>query len=65
VRMRTRQWMGRGLSVADAAHLAFAEAAGADFVSCDDRLLRRATRSGKTRVWVGDPVAFCLKEDLR
>jgi predicted nucleic acid-binding protein len=62
---RAREWMARGLGVADAAHLAFAEAARADFVSCDDRLLRRASRSRDARVWLGDPVAFCLKEDLK
>ena len=62
---RAREWMTRGLGVADAAHLAFAEAARADFVSCDDRLLRRAARSGDTRVWIGDPVGFCRKENLK
>lgn len=54
----------QGLGVADAAHLAFAEAAEADFVTCDDRLLRQCRR-GKHKVWVGTPIAFCEKEDLQ
>lgn len=62
---RTREWIARGLGVADAAHLAFAETARADFVSCDDRLLRPVARSAAARVPAGNPVAFCLKENLR
>jgi predicted nucleic acid-binding protein len=49
---------------ADAAHLALAEQAGADFISVDDRLLKRAGRI-KWSVWLGTPVQFCEKEMLR
>jgi predicted nucleic acid-binding protein len=44
VRQRAEEWTERGLGPADAAHLAFAEAAQAGFVSCDDRLLRLCQR---------------------
>jgi len=45
-----------GLGIADAVHLAAAEAQGADiFLTCDDRLLRRARRSG-LRLRVANPV---------
>lgn len=49
---------------ADAAHLALAEQAGADFVSVDDRLLKRAGRVHWS-IWLGTPVQFCEKETLR
>jgi hypothetical protein len=48
---------------ADAAHLAFAEAAQASFVSCDDRLLRLCQRI-QPNVWYGTPIAFCAEEGL-
>lgn len=53
-----------GFGVADAAHVAFAEAAGADFVTCDDRLLKRCLKSGLI-IWCGDPLQFCHKENLK
>jgi predicted nucleic acid-binding protein len=62
-RTRAEQLTQRGLGPADAAHLAFAEEAQADFVTCDDRLLRRYQRA-QPRIWSGTPVAFCSKEDL-
>ncbi len=59
------EWLtDQGLGVADAAHLAFAEAMGADFVSCDDRLLRQCS-SVQSNTWSGTPVAFCEKEELK
>jgi len=61
---RRAEWLARqGLGPADAAHVAFAEAAGADFVSCDDRLIRQCRRV-QISVWVGDPVEYCVKEEL-
>jgi predicted nucleic acid-binding protein len=64
VRQRAEQLAAQGLGVADAAHLAFAEAAQAEFVSVDDRLLRQCRRI-KSQVWCGSPMAFCEKESLR
>lgn len=52
------------LGPADAAHLALAEAMEADFVSVDDRLLKRARRAGLA-IWCGTPVEYCEKEQLR
>ena len=46
-----------GLGVADAAHVAFAEHAGAAFISCDDKLIKRCLKCD-VRVWVGTPVGF-------
>ena len=63
VRARAEELVKQGLGPADAAHLAFAEEARADFITCDDRLLRRYRRA-QTRVWFGTPVTFCDKEHL-
>lgn len=64
VRERAEELVQRGLGPADAAHLAFAEAAEADFVTCDDRLIRQCGRV-QPDVWVGDPLGYCVKENLR
>jgi predicted nucleic acid-binding protein len=63
-RQRAEQLVQQGLGPADAAHLALAEQAGSDFVTCDDRLLRKCRRIRPT-IWCGSPIAFCEKEDLR
>jgi len=62
-RKRAEQLTRQGLGPADAAHLAFAEKAEADFITCDGRLLRQCRRV-QPGVWVGTPVAFCDKENL-
>lgn len=63
-RQRAEALTARGFGIADAAHLAFAEAATAAFVSCDDRLLRQCRRAD-VAVWYGAPIAFCDKENLQ
>jgi len=63
-RQRADELVQQGLGVADAAHLASAEQAEADFVTCDDRLLRQCRRI-QPDVWCGTPIAFCDKENLR
>ncbi len=64
VRARAEYLSDQGIGVADAAHLAFAEATGADFVTTDDRLVRQCQRVGAA-VWCGTPVAYSDKENLR
>ncbi len=63
-RQRAEQLVRQGLGLADAAHLALADQAGCDFVTCDDRLLRQCRRT-QLDVWCGTPIAYCEKEDLR
>lgn len=63
VRQRAEELSEEGLGSADAAHLAFAEAAVASFVTCDDRLIRQCRRV-QPDVWCGSPVAFCSEENL-
>ena len=62
-RERAKQLTEHGLGPADAAHLAFSEKTGADFVTCDDRLLRQCGRV-HSHVWTGNPIAYCEKESL-
>ena len=62
-RQRAQNLVALGLSAADAAHVALAEQAGCDFVTCDDRLLRQCRRVG-VGVWCGSPTAYCDKDDL-
>ena len=64
VRARAEYLVQRGVGIADAAHLSFAEVAQADFVTCDDKLLRKCCQVGST-VWCGTPIEFCVKEDLK
>lgn len=63
-RQRAEALVQQRLGPADAAHLACAEQVGADFVTCDDRLLRQCRRV-KPGIWFGTPIAFCDKEELR
>jgi hypothetical protein len=60
---RGRAFRTAGFGVADAFHLAYAEAIGADFVTCDDELLKRCRR-GDVAIWCGTPIDFCKKEEL-
>lgn len=63
-RMRVEELSQQGFGPADAAHLAFAEAAKADFISCDDKLIKKCSKIS-INVWAGNPVSFCNKEDLK
>lgn len=53
-----------GMGVADAAHVAYSESVGADFVTCDDNLLKKCRKIG-LEVWCGDPLQYCVKENLK
>ena len=64
VRERAEHLVRKDLGLAGAVHVAFAEAMGADFISCDDRLLRQCSRL-QSEIWAGTAVAFCDKEDLK
>ena len=63
-RNRTEALNNLGFGIADAAHIAFAEAAKAEFISCDDHLLNKCNRN-QINVWTGNPVLFCEKDKLR
>ncbi|MBI5181008.1 MAG: hypothetical protein HZA05_06360 [Nitrospirae bacterium] len=63
-RKRAEELVKSGFGVADAAHVAFAEEAKAQFISCDDALIKKCLNHD-INVWCGNPVAFCEKEGLR
>lgn len=64
VRRRAEALHARRFGVADAAHVAFAEASADVFMTCDDRLLRQCRRAA-VRTRAMNPIDFCLAEDLR
>lgn len=64
VRIRAEDFVSFGLGIADAAHLAFAESMKADFISCDDKLLKKCSKLNLD-IWTGSPILFCEKENLQ
>ena len=64
IRKRAGQLCNLKLGIADAAHVAFAEATSDLFITCDDKLLRKCNKSN-VKISVVSPVDFCFKEDLR
>ena len=63
-RKRADELCQLNFGIADAAHVAFAEQGGAEFISCDDSLIKKCLRHN-VKIWCGNPVAFCEKEVLR
>ena len=64
IRRRAEELTDLRFGVADAAHVGFAEQCDAEFVSCDDALIRKCSKH-KIGVWCGSPVSFYEKEALR
>ena len=64
VRSRAEDLVSSAFGIADAVHVAFAEYSGAEFISCDGRLVKKCL-AHKIKVWCGNPIAFCEKEGLR
>lgn len=63
-RKRADELCELSFGIADAAHVAFAEQDGAEFIGCDDSLIKKCLRHN-VKIWCGNPVAFCEKEGLR
>jgi len=63
-RKRADELCELNFGIADAAHVAFAEQGDAEFISCDDSLIKKCLRHN-VKIWCGNPVAFCEKEGLR
>jgi len=64
VRERAEELVKLGFGIADAAHVAFAEANNAEFITCDDKLAKKC-KNHKIKVWTGGLLGFCEKEGLR
>ena len=62
-RNRAEKLVSIGFGFADAVHLVFAEAVGANFITCDDKLCKKCF-AVDTAIWTGNPVAFCDKKGL-
>ena len=52
----------KGLGIADAAHLSFAENNADFFITCDDQLIKKGNKYSKLTII--NPVEFCIKENL-
>ncbi len=63
-RLRADDLTNHSIGVGDAAHLSFAEQAEVDLVTVDDRFIKRAKRA-KPSVWIGTPLEYCEKENLK
>lgn len=63
VRERAKELVRLNFGIADAAHVAFAEHANAEFITCDDILIKKCLNH-KISVWCGSPVSFCEKEGI-
>ena len=63
-RARAEYLHARKFGLADAAHVAFAEATADIFISCDDRLVKKCRRE-KVVVTTLNPVEFTIAEDLK
>jgi predicted nucleic acid-binding protein len=63
-RSRAGDLVKGGLGIADAAHISVAEQLKAEFITVDDRLIKRYNRSGPI-VWCGSPLDYCSKENLK
>ena len=64
VRIRSEELIVLGFGVADATHIAFSEASSSEFISCDDRLLKKYSKMAKG-IWSGNPIQFIEKEGVR
>lgn len=64
VKQRAEELCNLNFGVADAAHVAYAEKCGAEFVSCDDALIKKSLKHG-IQVWCGNPIDFCQKDKLK
>ena len=63
-RARAEYLYSKNFGIADAAHVAFAEATAEVFITCDDRLARKCRRE-KVKVATVNPVEFIIAEDLK
>lgn len=64
VRTRAEALHTIGFGIADAAHLAVAEATADYFISCDDKLLKKCRRE-QMQIETFNPVEFTIRENLR
>lgn len=64
VLQRAEEFISKGAGIADATHLAMAEHSSDFFITCDDKLLKKAAKL-KLKVTVTDPLTFCIKENLK
>lgn len=64
VRERAEYFVSLKFGVADAAHVAFAQATSEVFITCDDKLLKKCKKNN-IKILAVSPLEFCTMEDLK
>ncbi len=64
LRTRAEELVSFNYGIADAAHVAYAESFESDFISCDDKLIRKCEKH-VTLINCYNPVSFCKMENLK
>jgi predicted nucleic acid-binding protein len=64
IRERAEHLFSLKFGLADAAHLAFAENSGDIFITCDDKILKKAVKNN-VKILTINPIEFCIKENLK
>lgn len=64
IRERIEFLISKGFGIADAADVAFSEYYNSIFISCDDKLLSRCSRTS-IKIQCLNPVIFCEMENLK
>jgi predicted nucleic acid-binding protein len=63
IKERAEYLCKKGLGIADAAHLSFAESSAHYVISCDDLYLKKSNKY--STIPLLNPIEFCIKEDLK
>lgn len=64
IKSRAEELINMKFGIADAAHVAYSEFYGAEFISCDDKLIKKCEKYIST-IKCHNPVSFCELENLR
>ena len=64
IRARAEYLYSKRFGVADASHIAFAEATADFFISCDEKLLKKCLKT-RINIEAMNPVKFAVMEDLK
>jgi len=63
IRSWAKYFITIGLGIADAAHLAYSKLFQSELITCDDKFAKKS-KTINPAIWVGNPAAFCEKEEL-
>jgi len=64
IKTRTEELISKKFGIADAVHVAFSEFYNSDFITCDDKLLKKCKKY-ITKINCINPIMFCEMENLK